>query len=175
MHRMMVIPRVPRREVQNLAPRARLVRAIPRTGGLDRPRRRVGNLHHPPDRLRERIATVPPGRQHELPVAVEVDERPDPPGGLCQLSRQCVQRRVLRRVPRREAAVRLPAGIGGGAALGGFGVPLEDPVAVSVCAEAGRVEGGPGLAVLAPQAVRGLGVDEAVGVVEGDEVEVVVV
>jgi hypothetical protein len=91
----------------------------------------------------------------------------------------------------------LAAGVWGRAALGGFGVPFEDPVAVAVGAEAGCVEGWAGLAVFAPEAVVGLGVDEAwvgvglawleavggcagidlltVGVVEGDEVEVVVV
>ena len=74
MHRMMVIPRIPRREVQNLAARTRLICAVALAGRLDGPCCRVRDFHHPVDRGGERIAAVPPGRQHELPVAVEVDE-----------------------------------------------------------------------------------------------------
>lgn len=68
---------------------------------------------------------------------------------------------VLGRVAWGDAAVSLPAGVGRGAALGRFGVPFEDPVAVAVGADAGCVEGWARLAVFAPEAVVGLGVDEA--------------
>jgi hypothetical protein len=56
------------------------------------------------------------------------------------------------------------------------GVPFVRPVSVEVDAPAGRIGSWRwGLAVLAPEAVVGLGVYEAVWVDEGDEVEVVVV
>jgi hypothetical protein len=71
---------------------------------------------------------------------------------------------VLGRVAWGLAAVGLSAGVGGRAAFWGLGVPFEDPVAVSVGSEAGCVEGWAGLAVFAPEAVGGLGVDEAFGV-----------
>lgn len=103
---------------------------------------------------------------------------------------------VLGSVSWGDSAVCLPAGVRGGAARGGFGVPFEDPVAVAVGTDAGCVEGGAGLAVFAPEAVGCLGVDEAwvkerllsligfesdvrglrtIRIVEGDQVKVVVV
>jgi hypothetical protein len=70
---------------------------------------------------------------------------------------------VLGRVSWGFATVGLAAGVWGRAALGGFGVPFEDPVAVAVGSQAGCVEGWARLAVFAPEAVVGLGVEEALG------------
>jgi hypothetical protein len=143
---------------------------------------------------------------------VEVDEGADAgagggavgAGGVAfrrgEFNGQAVYGAVLGRVAWGFSTVGLAAGVWGRAALWGFGVPFEDPVAVAVGAEAGCVEGWAWLAVFAPEAVVGLGVDEAcgggvlvrgrcwgvvleeswdllltIGVVERDEVEVVVV
>lgn len=59
------------------------------------------------------------------------------------------------------------AGVGGGAARD---FPFVGPVAVDVAADAGVAADG--LTVLAPQTVRRLGVDEAVGVDDRGDVEV---
>ncbi len=63
---------------------------------------------------------------------------------------------VFCRVAGGQALVSLVAGVGGGA-VGEF--PLVWPVAVDICSDTGLA--GAGLAVLAPEAVVGLGVDEA--------------
>jgi hypothetical protein len=57
----------------------------------------------------------------------------------------------------------LAAGIWSRAAFWRFGVPFEEPVAVAVGPEAGCVDVWAWLAVFAPEAVVGLGVDEAWG------------
>lgn len=90
-----------------------------------------------------------------LAVAVEVDEVLDAVGLLDLLS-PLDEGGDLGRVARREAAIRLSARVVGGAARV---LPVVRPVAVAVGSNAGRV--GTGLAVLSPEAVVGLGVDEA--------------
>ena len=78
------------------------------------------------------------------------------------------QRLGLDAVAGRRALVVLVAGRGARAAAL---VPVRGPVAVDVAADAGG--GRCGLAVLAPHAVRGLRVGEAVWVDDGEDVEVV--
>jgi hypothetical protein len=113
-----------------------------------------------------------------LAVGVEVDEGADTGGsavGSCaggggvarqggEFDGQAVYGFVLWRVAWGFAAVGLAAGIWSRAAFWRFGVPFEDPVAVAVGPEAGCVDVWAWLAVFAPEAVVGLGVDEAWGV-----------
>lgn len=161
---MVVIPRIARREVQNLTPRSRNVLTPPLARSLNSSSRPSRCLKHAVNRLRQRVAGETPRREDQLRVRVEVDEGADAGTlGVGQADGEAVDGLVLGRVAWRDAAVGLPAGVGRGAALGGFGVPFEDPVAVAVGADAGCVEGWAGLAVFAPEAIVGLGVDEAWG------------
>ena len=211
-HSMVMIPRIARREVQNLATRPGQVLAAACAGTLNCSSRAGGSLEHAADGFGERGAGEAPGGKDQLAVGVEVDEGADAgagggavgAGGVAfrrgEFDGQAVYGAVLGRVAWGFSTVGLAAGVWGRAALWGFGVPFEDPVAVAVGAEAGCVEGWAWLAVFAPEAVVGLGVDEAcgggvlvrgrcwgvvleeswdllltIGVVERDEVEVVVV
>ncbi|VUC20318.1 unnamed protein product [Clonostachys rosea] len=103
---------------------------------------------------------VAEGGEDVLAVAVPVDEELDA-RRVAQLADELVESFILGGVGGGLAAVGLGARVGGGAA--GVGVPAELPVAVDVAAVAGWVccVGGRGLSVLAPEAVGGLGVDEA--------------
>lgn len=114
-------------------------------------------------------ARVAVGGHEELRVGVEVDEELQALRGL-GLGQPGGEGSGLGGVAGRGALEVLGAGVGGGAAGDG---PLVGPVAVDVVAEAAAAGGG--LAVLAPQAVGGLGVDEAVRVDDGEDVEVVLV
>lgn len=156
----MVIPRIARREVQNLTPRSGEVLAAPLARSLDGSRRPVRNFDHARQRCGQRVAGETPGGQDQLAVRVEVDERADS-GARGEGSGERVHGRVFGRVAGRDAAVGLAAGVGRGAAFGGLGVPFEDPVAVPVGADACCVQGWAGLAVFAPETVGRLSVDEA--------------
>lgn len=103
---------------------------------------------------------VAEGGEDVLAVAVPVDEELDL-GGVAEPADEAVEPPVLGGVGGSLAAVGLGARVGGGAAR--VGVPAELPVAVDVAAVAGWVGcvGRGGLSVLSPEAVGGLGVDEA--------------
>jgi hypothetical protein len=212
-HSVVVIARIAGGEVQDLAAGPGQVLALSRAGRFDRGGGPGGGGEHAVDGFGERVAGEAPGGEDQLAVGVEVDEGADAGGGAVggggggvgsniagqggELDGKAVYGFVLWRVAWGFAAVGLAAGVWGRAALGGFGVPFEDPVAVAIGSQAGCVDVWARLAVFAPEAVVGLGVDEAweggwsfslgglllagdfflltVGVVEGDEVEVVVV
>lgn len=136
---------------------------------------------------RDSVGAVAVGLEGVLPEAVEVDEELDAVG-LLDLLGELDEGADLGRVAGRDAAVGLGTGVVGGTA---GEVPVVGPVAVAVGTDAGRA--GARLAVLAPEAVGGLGVDEAwrgvskvegpwdgqgeltVGVREGDDIVVVLV
>jgi hypothetical protein len=118
---------------------------------------------------RHRRARVAVRRHEQLRVRVVVDEHLDSVG---RSERVEVRRKHLRLW--RVALGRSLEVLGTRVRRGASGhVPHERPVAVDVVAEAGAASGR--LAVLAPQALRGLGVAEAVRVDDGDDVEVVLV
>ena len=172
-HSMVVVARIARREVQNLTTRPGQVLAAACAGTLNCSSRSGGSLEHAADGFGERRAGEAPGGEDELAVGVEVDEGADSGAGggavgasgvafrRGEFDGQAVYGTVLGRVAWGFSTVGLAAGVWGRAALWGFGVPFEDPVAVAVGAEAGCVEGWAWLAVFAPEAVLGLGVDEA--------------
>lgn len=100
-------------------------------------------------------AVVPVRQQNVLAVRVPVDVEPDALVGLELLSKSD-EGRVLGGVTGGDALVGLGARAGGGAPRE---LPLVGPVAVDVGSDARGA--GAGLAVLAPEALVGLGVDEA--------------
>ena len=97
---------------------------------------------------------------------MEVDKRANPAGGFCQPCRQTVDGSVLGRVAWCYTPVGLAAGVWCRAALGRLCCPLKDPVAVAVGAEASCIQRWARLAVFAPEAVGGLGIDKAYDVLE---------
>ena len=113
-HSMVVVARIARREVQNLTPGAGKVLAAPLTRRLDGRRRAGCCLEHAVDGFGEGIAGETPGREDELAVGVEVDEAADAvwsSGG--EFGGEAVDGAVLGRVAWSEAAVGLPAWVGG--------------------------------------------------------------
>jgi len=173
-HSVMMVARVTGREIQNLTTRSRQILAATRAGRFNCSRCSGCDFEHAVDRFRERIAGEAPGSEDELAVGVEVDEGADAGasgvrgGGVAgrggEFDGQAVYGLVLGRVAWGFTTVGLAAGVWSRAALGGFGVPFEDPVAVAVGSEAGCVDVWARLAVFAPEAVAGLGVEEAWGV-----------
>lgn len=101
------------------------------------------------------VAVVAERAEDVLAVAVPVDVQLDAPAGG-QSRSEGGQAAHLGRVAGGLALVGLVAGVGGRAARDG---PLVGPVAVDVGADAALA--GPGLAVLAPETVGCLRVDEA--------------
>ena len=87
-----------------------------------------------------------------VPVNVQLDT-----GTVTQLTGKSVKASVLGAVGRLDTLVGLGAGVGGGTER--VGVPAELPVTVDVAADTGGAAGA-GLAVLAPQTVGNLAVDE---------------
>jgi hypothetical protein len=76
-HSMVVIARIARGEVQDLAPRAGEVFARARAGAFDRERGAGGGGEHAVDGGGERRAGEAPGGEDQLAVGVEVDEGAD--------------------------------------------------------------------------------------------------
>lgn len=87
-----------------------------------------------------------------MPVNVQLDT-----GTVTQLAGESIEASVLGAVGGLDTLVGLGAGVGGGAER--VGVPAELPVTVDVAADTGGAAGA-GLAVLAPQTVGNLAVDE---------------
>ena len=116
--------------------------------------------------LRARATVVAIRRKYVLSVRVNIEIQPDT-AGITELVDLSDNTAVLRGVTRRSALVSLGARVSRGAVCK---FPFIRPVPVDVCADAG-VAGDDG-AVLAPEAVGGLRVDEAVWVDDGGDVEV---
>lgn len=114
---MVVIPRISRREIQNLTPWPGEVRAIPSAGRFDGCCCSSSGFEHPIDRFREGITRKTPRRENQLAVRMEVDETANPMGfARGEFGGEPVEGGVLGGVAWGDSAVGLPAGVGGGAA-----------------------------------------------------------
>lgn len=114
---MVVIPRIARREVQNLTPRTGEVRAVSLTRSFDRRRRARRRFEHAIDALGQGIAGETPRREDQLAVRMEIDKTAD----AMRFARgesggETVEGGVLGGVAWSDSAVGLPAGVRGGAA-----------------------------------------------------------
>jgi hypothetical protein len=105
-----------------------------------------------------------------VPIDEELDART-----VTKVAEEGVEALILRGVGGLLAPVGLRTRVGGSTAR--VRVPAKLPVAVDVATQAGLVRGtiGSRVTALAPQTVGYLGVDEAVGVDEWDDVKVVLV
>lgn len=113
---MMVVPRIARREVQDLAPGTGEVLAAPLARGLDRRCCPCGRFEHAVDCLGQRIAGETPRSEDQLAVGVEINEAADASGLGSEFGGEAVEGLVLGRVAGGYSAVGLPAGVGGRAA-----------------------------------------------------------
>lgn len=119
--------------------------------------------------VRSCAAVVSVGKQHELRVAVPINEPLDTSGvGISSGKDVLGQRGDLGCVAFAQTAECLRAWVVTGASRKS---PVLRPVAVQVCADASFVAAR--LAVLPPKTLRGLGVDEAIWVDEWNQVELV--
>lgn len=91
---------------------------------------------------------------------MEVDERADALIVFVELRREGIKSSVLGRVTRSKATVGFATWVRGRATLWRLSIPLKFPVTVSICANAGCVDSWARLAVFAPEAVGGLGVNK---------------
>lgn len=157
-----LINMINRRAGRRIQRRARRAKRVRRAGnGADSSSRARGDGAVRGVVLDDGAAAVAERPQDVLAVAVHVEVEADAARGA-QLVDLGAQAEVLGGVTGGYALVGLGAGARGGAARCG---PLVGPVAVDVAAEA--AVSGHGLAVLAPEAVAGLGVGEAWGVLVG--------